>query len=420
MIAGRVSRIAVTTLAAAACVLGSVSCSAPSKGALVLAISTDMQTPKDIDVVSVFVSTNSVPKYDYLGRVTPDGKVTLPATMPVVEPDDPSAKVRIRVVAFKQADAKVMRDVVTTVPHQRTALLRLPLDFLDVGSVKSGGIPPKFFPDGKSVVDGLTEWDPTNPTDVVPKCDFLAGLTMVNGVCAEVGVDSSKLPDYSEPAVFGEGGLQNGVPASCFDAARCFAGATPVVGLTTAASGACSFPLPAGAQPSTFNVALVTATTGTCAGASCYVPLPNDADEGWVVSSGTVQLAPGVCQKLGPAPPRACPSRYASPPTSTRRLPTPPRPRHPPAMRRPKPRTRARACRMRRSTGGPTLRMTRPRRQRSTRRSGWSMRRPKAGRRASRSRPSAAARASTRGPARPTAAPAGSPAPAHARSVAAR
>jgi sugar lactone lactonase YvrE len=293
-----------TCVAAGACLLGSTSCSGPSKGALVVAISTDMQTPKDFNVVSVFVSTDSVPKYDYLGRVRPDGSVDLPATIAVVEPDNPKAEIRIRVVAFNQADAKVLRDVKTTVPHQRTALLRMPLNFLDVGSVKSGGIPPMYFPNGgKSFVDGLTLWDPTNPTDIVPTCDFTQGLTMVNGACAPLAVDSDNLPDYSEPLVFGEGGLQPGnMPGSCFDVARCFAGATPVMGLVTSSSSSCSFPLPAGTTAANLNVALVTPGTGTClAAGSCYVPLPNDKDEGWSVSGSNVQLAAGVCAKLGTA-----------------------------------------------------------------------------------------------------------------------
>src|SRR5258708_10083298 len=99
------------------------SCSAPSKGALVLAISTDMQAPKDVNVVSVFITSSSVVKFDYLGRVLPDGTVALPATLAIVEPDDPTAELRIRVTAFQNQTARVLRDVQTTVPHQRTALL---------------------------------------------------------------------------------------------------------------------------------------------------------------------------------------------------------------------------------------------------------------------------------------------------------
>jgi hypothetical protein len=72
---------------ACTCALAALSCSAPSKGALILEISTNMQAPKDIDVVSLYVETDSVPKFDYLGRVRPQGTVDLPSTLAIVEPD---------------------------------------------------------------------------------------------------------------------------------------------------------------------------------------------------------------------------------------------------------------------------------------------------------------------------------------------
>src|SRR5580700_11605132 len=122
----------------AGCLAAAASCSAPGKGALMLAISTDMQTPKDLDVVSVFVESGGVVKFDYLGRVLPDGTLTLPSTLAIVQPENPNAQVHIRVTAFQtqgtQENARVLRDVLTTVPTAGTALLRLPLDFLDDGS----------------------------------------------------------------------------------------------------------------------------------------------------------------------------------------------------------------------------------------------------------------------------------------------
>src|SRR5215469_3724947 len=97
-----------------ACALAAVSCSPASKGALILAVSTDMQTPKDLDLISVLVSTNGALKFDYLGRVMPDGTLTLPSTLAIVEPDDPNAQVRVRVIAFQlqgaQQSARVLRD----------------------------------------------------------------------------------------------------------------------------------------------------------------------------------------------------------------------------------------------------------------------------------------------------------------------
>jgi len=51
---------------------------------------------------------------------------------------------------------------------------------------------------------------------------------------------------------------------------------------------------------STVNVALVTQSTGACLpNGQCYVPLPNDPNQGWTLQGSTVQLAPGVCMQLG-------------------------------------------------------------------------------------------------------------------------
>ncbi len=283
----------------------SLSCSAPSKGSLVVEMSTNMQVPKDVDVVAVYVSTNGATKFDYIGRVRPQGTVELPSTLAIVEPDDPSSQVRIRVIAFQDTTAQVLRDVLTTVPHQRTALLRLPIDFVDEGSV-TGSLPQQYFPDETTVLDGPTQFQPTDPTIIVPTCDFSKGLTMIDGVCKSASVDSSQLPDYEPALVQAEAGLQASGTSGCFDVQTCFQGSTPVASVDTTS---CTFPLPAGADPARLNVAIVTPRAGDClAPGECYVPLVQDPAEGWTVSNGIVTLTPGLCAQflangapLGPA-----------------------------------------------------------------------------------------------------------------------
>ncbi len=301
--------------------LATASCSAPSKGALVLAISTDMQTPKDISVVSVYVSTNGTPKFDYLGRVLPNGTVALPATVAVIEPDDPDARVRIRVTGFQEQTARVLRDVLTTVPHQQVSLLRLPLDFLDDGSAK-GTLPMNFVPLGLggnggpgAAPEGDTAFD---PTALGSKCDFdTTQKTSINGACVSAALDSSKLPVYTQTEVYGDGGLMpNGAPTSCFDVQTCFGQASSVANLD---AQACAFPLPPGADPSTLNLALSTPATGACvASGGCYVPLVSDPTSGWTVQGTTVTMPAGVCAKLGSGvtlvSSEACPSELASQP----------------------------------------------------------------------------------------------------------
>jgi formylglycine-generating enzyme required for sulfatase activity len=298
-------------------VVASSGCSATPKGSLMLSMSTDMQTPKDVDVVSVFIETDGVAKFDYLGRVLPDGTLLLPSTLALVQPDNPNAQVHIRVTAFQtqgtQENARVLRDVLTTVPTARTALLRLPLDFLDDGSGQ-GVLQPQYVPEGvDSAPDGLTEFDPTT---IASSCDPMQLCktgnancqTMVNGVCGAAVVESSTLPTYADGLVFGDGGTA--ASPTCFDVQGCFAGATPIAGV---GGRVCSFTLPgsatgsssAGSQSSsgstaTLNFALVTQSAGAClVSGGCYVPLPNDPKEGWTLQGNTVQLAQGVCNKLG-------------------------------------------------------------------------------------------------------------------------
>src|SRR5258706_9804450 len=82
-------------------VVASVAC-AGKKGGLIMAVSTDMKAPKDVSIVSITISTNNTIKHNFIGRVTPDGEVKIPATLAIAEPDDPNASIRIRVVAFQE------------------------------------------------------------------------------------------------------------------------------------------------------------------------------------------------------------------------------------------------------------------------------------------------------------------------------
>jgi hypothetical protein len=290
---------------------GMASCSAPSKGALMVAITTDMETPKDFSVVSVFVESDSAVKFDYVGRVLPDGSVALPATVAIVEPDDPNAQIHIRVTAFQERNARVLRDVLTTIPHGRTTLLRMPLSALDDGSV-TGTLPLPNLPSnpndpasGGMASEGNSDFLPTDPTVLTTKCDFLDKReTMINGQCQPAAVPTSQLVDYQETAVYGSGGMRSsGLPAKCFDVATCFAGATEVPPPSMSMTG-CSFPLPQGADVTKYNLALATTDgTGVCtASGQCFVPLTNDptgpTGDGWFVNGGNIEMITGICMKM--------------------------------------------------------------------------------------------------------------------------
>lgn len=266
------------------------------KGALILAITTDMKAPKDVNAVSVTVSTNGAIKHSFIGRVTPDGDVLLPATLAIVQPDDASATVRVRVVAFQERKPRVLRDVRTTVPRDgRTGLLRIPLNFVDDGSAMGEPLPDGVLPPagGGSGGSGAADFDFFGSFQ--PPCADIQNQTVIDGDCRDNAVDPAALPDYDDTLVFGAG--KDGADVNgCFEVATCLAGATVLSGdrldtTTCAVNGV--------ADPSKLNLAIVTSDTGECLkDGDCYVPLDQGAS-GWHVESGRVQLPPFVCKLLG-------------------------------------------------------------------------------------------------------------------------
>jgi hypothetical protein len=263
--------------------------SSGTAGALSLSIDTDMQTPKDLDTISVFVTEGPDVKLDEVYLVAPLGTVSLPWELTL--PDGPGASVQIRVIGYLGATALVLRDIQTTVPQGVTALLRVPLDFIDKGSA-SGTLPSMYDPSGGAAVpEGTSTFNPdviTSTCDPMQDCEMTGAncQTMINGVCGSAILNSSTLP--TAPA-------DGGAPA-CFEVATCFAEAAVVANLDMPS---CSFPLPSGASTTTLNVAVVTSSTGACPSTrQCYVPLPADPVAGWSVAGDTVTLVPGVCAKL--------------------------------------------------------------------------------------------------------------------------
>jgi hypothetical protein len=342
---------------------------ADKKGSILLAIDTDMKAPKDVNAVSVTISTNGAIKHSFIGRVTPQGEVLLPATLAIVEPDDKSASIRIRVMAFQDQKPRVLRDVRTTVPTSgRTALLRIPLNFVNDGSavgpmLPSGLLPPPFPGTGTSTgtsgsaggtsgsaggtsgsAGGTSSGDVGGGTSAgdydffgsfQPPCPDIQNQTIIDGACADNFVDPAVLPDFDE------GSLGNSTDqGSCFDVAKCFAGAAivgnsgkdpnPIIDAGTgpdasrgddaSAPGdagfdggakfkdfvpstvtldatACALQLN-GANPARLNIALVTPDTGECIRpGECYIPVDHGG-AGWKEDNGRVQLPGFVCKLL--------------------------------------------------------------------------------------------------------------------------
>ncbi len=265
------------------------------KGGLMLAITTDLQTPKDISVVSLTIKAGTAVKHNVVGRVRPDGTVEMPGTIAIVEPDDPNLTIRVRVIAFQDRKPRVLRDIRTTVPRGgRTGLLNVPLTFVNDGSA-TGELPAQYLPPGPGVTPGLVTEDEFDPygAAVISVCAD-PDETVIDGVCKSSFVDSATLPDYAASLVFGE----ESRGGACFEPRTCLAGAQPIDGFVAAtdASGRCSFPL-SGQDPVTANLALATSDVGTCLDGRCFVPIDN-GDAGWRVVGQTVELAAPFCRLI--------------------------------------------------------------------------------------------------------------------------
>jgi formylglycine-generating enzyme required for sulfatase activity len=243
-----------------------------TKGELILALQTDMELPKDVDKVRIRVASygSTVFSNDY--QVGPT-ELKIPATLALfANPDRPSAPVTIQVIGFRQAKPRVMRETVTTIPGERIATLRVPIEWLCDESAR------------------------TDNGEVVSTCP--SEETCIAGTCLASMVDSDELPDFKPTDIFGGGdGSGNGV---CFDTAQCFADPINLsVDMAT-----CRATLPS--DETNVNIALKPAAAGEgiCSGGVCVIPLDGGEGGQWSrAGSGgdqgaTVQLPKGVCDRL--------------------------------------------------------------------------------------------------------------------------
>lgn len=279
-------------LGLAAMVLGlAVACTGetlPFAGALMLSVQTDLSAPKDIAAIGLYITSDGRPIFADTRDVAPSGEVKFPATIAVLaDADRPRAVIKIRAIAFKDSgDVRVLRDIITTVPKGRTALLRAPLLWINEGS----GTGKR-----QELVASLRTLDdtPDGFTRITSACP--EGQTFLEGECGDANVDSSTLPDYEERDVFGGGDAQ-GNGGRCFDVLACFGSASAV----TVDAPTCSAGL-SGVDPNdpnlSFAVSLPAAAgTGECAGGTCLVPL--DKGTGWRPGGAGVTFPRALCARL--------------------------------------------------------------------------------------------------------------------------
>jgi hypothetical protein len=216
-------RTSITALALSALALGAVvnnGCTERKQlGGLMLAISTDMAAPKDVDTVGLYVvSSAGVTVFGQTFGVTPTGEVRFPSTITLQEPQDPNTVFRVRVVAYnRDGKAIVLRAVTTKIPQGQFRQLRIPLSFLSYGSAKGDG-------------DLVTK----NVTSSV--CSLENGETDVAGVCTKLEfLDVNALEKYDERTIFGggsapkldgKGNVETPSDGNCFNVEKCFAAGT--------------------------------------------------------------------------------------------------------------------------------------------------------------------------------------------------
>jgi hypothetical protein len=258
-----------------------------------LALQADMPLPKEVDDIRVEVVVRDEVRFanDYTVGA---GYLKLPATVAIVA-DDPSAPVTIRVIGKKNDVVRTLKETITTIPKDRVATLRMPIQWLCDGSAKAAG------------------------SSATSTC--ANGMTCQAGDCVPQDVPATDLPTYTAPDVFGGGDEQGS--GTCFDTVPCMTGGT-----TAVPDGNCAIPAPRDSE--NVNIALRVPSGGICddAETNCFVPLDRSDHSGWRAptngsgtAGGLIQLPKAVCSRLADGRVRAVVVSTTCP-TKTERNPT--------------------------------------------------------------------------------------------------
>lgn len=167
-----------------------------------LAMSTDLEVPDDVNAVGLQIESNGSQVYTVVKQVVQEGNrrvVRFPATFAVRPPVDGSqAKMRARVVAYEAAGTPlVMRQAVTTIPGTHISLLRMPLLWANQIPGTTGATTVQ---SARGLKLAVSEPAPEGVTD----CSGLdvpadATTTRINGKCESAVIDEATLPQCSTP-----------------------------------------------------------------------------------------------------------------------------------------------------------------------------------------------------------------------------
>ena len=249
-----------------------------TKGGLVVSFETDMALPQQVDTmhVSVVVRGQYLLDRDYQLGTQVDHP--LPATLVLDPGDNPSVPVTVRMAGRKQSMWRTYREFTSTIPDGRTALVRMPLQWL--------------------CDDTATTVKEENSTGQLEEhATSMCGddNTCRAGQCVPSMIDQTALPDFHNGDVFGDS--DDPLHGSCFDVVACMA-----VGSIVTADGDCSVPMPKNGDstdPTQVNVALRVTNGGVCdrTQTMCFVPLNGDDPEGFQFAGDRLKLPPAACTK---------------------------------------------------------------------------------------------------------------------------
>jgi hypothetical protein len=252
--------------------VGLPSCSPLPVGETMLILQTDLSLPKDIDKLTIDVLVRGeLRNTSSLTNVGSDGSLLIPAslgiTLDLAKGTDASTPVTVRATAFQKEKPRIIREVVTTVPKDRIAALKMPIQWLCWDQVAI---------DDKNVAH-------TSCPDMNQTC--------VAGTCVNKEVDPSTLDDFSPDKVFGGGTGTNG-DGTCFDTSTCFTGSVDAP--TELVGNDCVIK-----TSGEVNVAIRVDSAGICGPAGCFVPLDAKSEFGWQAGdSGTIKLPRAVCERI--------------------------------------------------------------------------------------------------------------------------
>lgn len=256
-------------------------CGADEKapGQLVIAFDTDMALPQQIDKVRVQVLSRGQIRLDLDYQLGPGrNDFRVPGTLNVVAGNDPTAPVTVNVAGSKQNKWRTFRELTTTVPKDRVATLRMPIQWLCSGDEG----------DFAQVVSTPT---PSGGVEqhVISSCE--EGNTCISGTCVPNVVEEPTLPTYDPRNVFGDS--EDPDQGSCFDTIACLVRGKPVT-----PDADCTIERP---SSDLINIGLrVPPNNGICDNTmtTCFVPMDGDSAEGWQVTPAgdRIQLPTALCR----------------------------------------------------------------------------------------------------------------------------